>query len=294
MKEIWIYERCLEESKKYKNRTEFQEKNVSAYRKSLNMGWIDDFVWLKRSFGVEYDKSLCEHFIYAYIFQDNSVYVGLSKSSNRFKEHKTSEKSSEYKYSIEKNIIIPTPIILEDKLTVEIASVREGYWVEFYKNKGCYIINKTKTGSVGSIGYKWTYEECYKCAQLCSSRSEFESVYSGGYKISKRNGWIDDYIWFETKRLPNGYWTYEKCKEASLKYEYVKDFKKCDNVAYVMSVNNKWIDTFVWLKRTKRKCYTFDECNEIAKKCRNKYEFKQLYGSAFNVAYKNKWLELFF
>lgn len=39
----WTYEKCLERSKNYKNRSEFEQKESSAYRKSLKEGWIDKF-----------------------------------------------------------------------------------------------------------------------------------------------------------------------------------------------------------------------------------------------------------
>jgi len=39
----WDYEACKEEARKYKNRTEMQEKNQSAYNAARRYGWLDDF-----------------------------------------------------------------------------------------------------------------------------------------------------------------------------------------------------------------------------------------------------------
>ena len=46
--------------------------------------------------------------------------------------------------------------IIEDNLSVIEGQEREGYWVEYYREKGYNILNKIKTGkgsgSIGAIG----------------------------------------------------------------------------------------------------------------------------------------------
>ena len=44
----WNYETCIEESKKYKSRTEFQKGSNGAYLAALKNGWLDEYTWLKR------------------------------------------------------------------------------------------------------------------------------------------------------------------------------------------------------------------------------------------------------
>ena len=44
----WNYETCMEESKKYNTRNEFQKGNRSAYQVALKNGWLDKYTWLKR------------------------------------------------------------------------------------------------------------------------------------------------------------------------------------------------------------------------------------------------------
>lgn len=39
----WTYERCLEESKKYKSRGEYRKENNGSYKSSLKHGWLDEF-----------------------------------------------------------------------------------------------------------------------------------------------------------------------------------------------------------------------------------------------------------
>ena len=43
----WSYNSCLEESKKYKTRTEFQKRSRGAYESSWRNGWLEEFVWLE-------------------------------------------------------------------------------------------------------------------------------------------------------------------------------------------------------------------------------------------------------
>ena len=42
----WNYERCMEESKKYKTRSEFYKNNETAFNKARKNGWLNDFTWL--------------------------------------------------------------------------------------------------------------------------------------------------------------------------------------------------------------------------------------------------------
>lgn len=44
------------------------------------------------------------------------------------------------------------------------------------------------------------------------------------------------------KRKPRNYWTYEKCKEESLKYDNRKDFKENSSSAYNTSLKNNWLN----------------------------------------------------
>lgn len=50
----WTYERCLEEAKKYTMLSAFHDKSNAAYNSSRIHGWIEDFSWLKRQYGIIY------------------------------------------------------------------------------------------------------------------------------------------------------------------------------------------------------------------------------------------------
>lgn len=44
----WTYERCMEESKKYKYRGDYRTESHGSYKVAIRNGWIDDFTWLKK------------------------------------------------------------------------------------------------------------------------------------------------------------------------------------------------------------------------------------------------------
>ena len=41
---------------------------------------------------------------------------------------------------------------------------------------------------------KWSYDACKTAAKNCSSRSEFVRLYKGAYEVSRKNGWLDEFI----------------------------------------------------------------------------------------------------
>lgn len=41
---------------------------------------------------------------------------------------------------------------------------------------------------------KWTYEACKNAAKQCTTRSEFVKKYKGAYEVSRKNGWLDEFI----------------------------------------------------------------------------------------------------
>ena len=99
---------------------------------------------------------------------------------------------------------------------------------------------------------KWTYEACYELAKQCVSRSDFKKHNAQAYKVSRINGWLDDYTWFrsgfEIYYETGIKWTYENTKEESKKYTSRQEF--CDNCVggYTRALKQGWLDDFTWLK----------------------------------------------
>lgn len=46
--QFWDYEKCYEEALKYQSETDFRKLSLSAYQKSIKMGWRNDYYWLEK------------------------------------------------------------------------------------------------------------------------------------------------------------------------------------------------------------------------------------------------------
>jgi hypothetical protein len=91
-------------------------------------------------------------------------------------------------------------------------------------------------------GY-WTKDRCEKIALKYCSRGEFSNNDRTCYSISSRKGWLNDICsHMEFVKKPNGYWTYEKCKEAALQCDSPKEFYENFRTAQEISRQNGWLD----------------------------------------------------
>ena len=140
-------------------------------------------------------------------------------------------------------------------------------------------------------GY-WTYGKCKEDALNYTTKIEYLSN-SSSYDTSYKNGWLDDICshMIENKK-PNGYWSFERCKEECLKYESKSEFRKNNVSAYSTSKKNKWLDDICSHMIENRKpsgYWTFERCKEEALKYNTKEEFKENNQGAYSRTYKNNW-----
>lgn len=105
---------------------------------------------------------------------------------------------------------------------------------------------------------KWTYDKCLDAAKQCISRTEFSKKYRGAYYQARKNKWIDNYTWFaSTKKLKQNKvkgrpwkWTYDICKQESLKYTTYAEFNKNSHNTYRAARKLGYLSSFTWLKRS--------------------------------------------
>jgi len=143
----WTKERCMKEALKYKTKKDFIKMSNSAYSLSYKNGWLDEICSHMRLIGNMYNRC-----IYAFEFEDNSVYVGLTYNfEKRQKEHLI---NSNKKSSVYKHINICSRYCckqLTDYINVYEASLLEEQIKNEYKNNGWNILNKNKCGSIGGF-----------------------------------------------------------------------------------------------------------------------------------------------
>jgi len=88
----------------------------------------------------------------------------------------------------------------------------------------------------------WTKEKCLEVSKKCKTVKDFYTKYNSAYQSCVRNGWLNDIIKkLERNYKQKGYWTKEKCIEASLSCKNKKEFKSIYSTAYCVSVKNKWL-----------------------------------------------------
>jgi predicted GIY-YIG superfamily endonuclease len=236
-KGYWTLERCKEAALKCKSRKEFGTKYKTAYTVSRKNKWLDDICSHMILLGNIYKR-----FIYAWEFEDKSMYIGLTCNiEKRKKYHLNNKKSPVLKHIIKTNLI-PKNIILTELLDVKNAQIEEEYYINLYKNNNWNLLNKAKAGALG--GYmKWNKESCKKAALKCKSKTDFIRKYSGSYGSSLKNNWLDEICshMLPTQK-PKYYWTKEKCQEVALKCKSRKEFNRKFGTAYKKSCDFQWLN----------------------------------------------------
>jgi predicted GIY-YIG superfamily endonuclease len=233
----WTKEKCYEEALKYKTRTEFKNGSYQAYKYSLINCWFDDICAHMPIIGNMYKRC-----IYAFEFSDNSVYIGLTSNlDKRRKSHYISYRSQVNKH-IKNSKLEPIVVKLTGYIDVEKAVIKEGEYIELYKNKNWNILNIQKSGNIGGNKRKITEDKCREVVEKYSSLSLFRKEQPNFYKNIIRYDWKHLLENLNRDIKPKGYWTKEKCGEIALKYSRRIDFFKNDVSAYNKAQINGWLD----------------------------------------------------
>jgi predicted GIY-YIG superfamily endonuclease len=232
----WTYEKCEESALKYDNKKDFRKNCSSAYNVIYSNNWYHLLSHMK-IVGNVYNKC-----IYVYEFPDNHAYIGLTYNiDNRILDHRSNKNSSVYKY-IKNTDLNPKIIKLTDYLPVKDAIEKEEYWVNIYKNKNWIVLNRIKTGAIGSNLEILTKEYCGNLAKICKSRTDFCNKYNGAYRKSLKNEWIDEFF------TPIEKITKDNCYNFSKLCKSRYDFYKKNQKLYTKSLKNNWLDEFFPIK----------------------------------------------
>ncbi len=236
----WTKEKCHELALKYDTKTSFLKNHAVVYSKAYNQGFLNEICSHMKTIGHIYKRC-----IYSVEFDDNSVYIGLTFDINkREKEHLKEKNSTVYKY-IENTKLIPKFKQISDYIDKDEASKLEEYTIQEYRNNNWNILNKIKGGSLGSKNIIITKEQCHKIALKYNTIKDLKYNNINIYNISIKRKWIKDITthMIELKK-PANYWSFEKCKEESLKYNNKSQFWKNSSSAYYKSIKMKWINLF--------------------------------------------------
>ena len=245
-KGYWNYESCKLEALKYNSKTDFENNSPRAYNLTRMNNWINDLCSHMIPQG-----SLQKRHIYAYEFEDNHVYVGLTCNiKERDWQHKNENNSQVYRH-IEKTGLEPQfKQITKELIDIEYIGTLETETVEKYRTEGWFILNVAKPGSLGGGNLKWTYEKCKEEALKYDNKTEFQNMSGSAYNSVRKNGWFDDVCnHMKIKQAKAGYWNnYELCKNESYKYKNRSSFEHGNFSAYKYSKENGWLNEFYPIK----------------------------------------------
>ena len=130
-------------------------------------------------------------------------------------------------------------------------------------------------------GY-WNFERCWGEALRHLTRTSFFYGSPGAYACASRNGWLDKICSHMTSpHKPHGYWTPDRIREISMKYDSRTAFKHGDNKAYQAAQQHGWLDE-VCSHMTA--CYTTWSYESVMKEAL-KYEFRTAFEDCSPGAY---------
>jgi len=297
----WTKLRCKEEARKYNTKGEFLKGCRAAHSAAVRNGWLDDYDWLvDQRMDIIKDKI---DSVYVYIFEDTKVaYVGrtlIRRQKKRDREHIFNmDNDNVARYAKKHHVPVPPMIILESNLTLEEGLDREDFWRKWYEDHGYTMLNRLATGigkgSLGGISHgKWNRKSCYEEAKKYNSASEFGKANGSAYDAARRNGWIEDYNWFDV--LWEKKWDKESCFEEAKKYKTRSEFQKACGGAYNKACRMGWLDNYDWMPSRKLKPSgywdNYYNCFEEAKKYKSRRRFQRGSMAAYLKAWKHGWLD---
>lgn len=284
----WTKEKCREVARQCQTRTEFRKMFGWAYANACKNNWMND---------------ICSHMIrtiseyrciYSYEFSDNYVYIGLTSNiKNRHSKHMKHEKSS-VNIHIKKSKLNPKLKQLTEYIHFSEAKIKEEYFLNQYQNKGWNILNRAKTGALGSSVLYWTKEKCKEEASKYKTRVEYQKKNHSSYNSALNNKWLDEICeHMILQQKPNGFWTKDKCGIIASRYKTRFEFFKKNSGVYSKAVKNGWLDDIcVHMKPKKlRNYWTEERCKEEALKYTSRKEFCKKSPRAYQLCLKNNWIE---
>lgn len=185
---------------------------------------------------------LYRRLIYVFEFPDKSAYIGLTFNLNKRKfSHFFDKKSQVYKH-IEKTGLQPCFKQLTDFIDRNSASIKEGEFLDMYKQEGWNILNKNKTGGLGGTIIKWTKEKCVQEALKYKTKKEWGINSRGSYESARKNKWIDECAKHMITGRKARIWTFDKCKLEATKYTSRTEWAEKSGSSYYAAVRYKWIE----------------------------------------------------
>lgn len=275
----WTEEMVLKISSQYNTRGEFQKHASDAYLAARRLDIMDKATKHMKRVGNRHKRA-----IYAFEFEDKSVYVGLTYNyDKRYDAHmkgtqriidKTNEMGHEF-------------IMFNEYFDMETASKKEAEKIAEYESKGWEILNKAKAGALGGNIRKWTKKAVLEEALKYNSIAEFNSANPSAYSAALNLGLKNEIKSHMTNlRRPDGYWTKERVLKEAKKYNTKSEFHKNAPSAFAYSkklgIRDECYQHMKKPSRTQK--WTKDKIIEEALKYNSRSDFQKGSRGAYKAA----------
>ena len=235
-KNYWTKEKCQEIALKYNSRSEFEKLDSYVYSKSLKMNWLND---------------ICKHMHYIHKHNNYWTFDKCKDEALKYTNKSEFQKKSKgaYAFANRNNILND---ICSHMIKVGNREHRCVYVFEFEDN--CAYVGLTyniikreiehnRKGTV-YIHIKQTNSK-YILKQLTDYIKKEDAQREEEYYMIKykNEGWnLLNINKISTLGGSTIFWTYDKCKDEALKYNYKIDFIKNANCAYSSAIKNNWLN----------------------------------------------------
>jgi uncharacterized protein (DUF2132 family)/predicted GIY-YIG superfamily endonuclease len=220
----WTDEMLHSDALKYNHRSDWQ-KNSSGYQIADRRNLLD---------------SCCQHMvpkincythnigvIYAFMFDDRTMYIGLSVSLQK-----------RYNYHLREGIVnkkintsVPYKfIILEQNIPNQILSEKEIFYIDKFKNNGWNLLNVAKGGSRGGTYIRIKNEELMKSASKYSSRTEWARQEHKLYNVAVHRKLVDKCC--EHMTVIKRSWNISDAINEAQKYSTISEWQKHNKSSY--------------------------------------------------------------
>jgi hypothetical protein len=243
VQKTWDRASVLKLALKYKSRSLFRKENGSAAQYAERNGFYEE-----ACNHMETQGNLFLRMVYAYEFEDKSVYVGLTYKESKRKYEHLYEKRGPVSKHISKTNLIPIYKKLNDYVSNTKAVKLEQYYIKKYKKEGWLLLNTNKGGALGGNKMKWTKNECIRVAKMFDSKKQFLSApeYSGAVQSARRHGWIEEIC--SHMKDGNVRWSKEKCIKEAQKHKSRTSFMRNSKGAYNYALRNKILNVVFPIK----------------------------------------------
>lgn len=249
----WTKKMILAEAVKYTCKTEFRTKALNAYLAARRRGILAEVTEKMTK-----KASLNKRAIYAFLFKDNTAYVGLTCDyERRYCQHmkknqivikKTEEMGHEF-------VMYNVYYDMGDAEKYELKKAKE------LMSKGYTLLNK-RMGGLGGGYAKWDVKKAIKEAKKHQTRDSFYKNAAGAYNVLLRERRLDDAYRHMTHRKYN-WWSLNGLESEAKKYRTRMDFQKGSPSAYVVARRRGVLSTICkHMNLTKRQKWTREEILE--------------------------------